>query len=73
MRVDIRVAGPMAVEATLPPDSTGPPGGTPFRLGPGDLPGRQGRLVLAALAVRGEAVDRDDLAHLLWPDELPRS
>src|SRR4051794_14328956 len=61
MTVDIRVAGPMAVEAAS------------FRLGPADLPGRQGRLVLAALALRDRAVDRDDLAHLLWPDALPGS
>jgi DNA-binding SARP family transcriptional activator len=61
MTVDIRVAGPLAVEAAS------------FRLGPADLPGRQGRLVLAALALRDEAVDRDELAHLLWPDALPGS
>ena len=40
-------------------------------LGESELPGRQGRLVLAALALAGEPVHRDVLADALWPDGLP--
>ena len=36
-----------------------------------ELPGRQGRLVLAFLALRGEPVHRDVLADLLWPGGVP--
>lgn len=40
----------------------------------GVLPGRQGRLVFAYLVcARGRAVARDELAELLWPDQLPDS
>jgi DNA-binding SARP family transcriptional activator len=36
------------------------------------LPGRQGRLVLAFLVVnRGRPVSRDELVDLLWPDNAP--
>ncbi len=35
------------------------------------LPGRQGRVVLACLALRSEPVHRDLLADLLWPDGVP--
>jgi DNA-binding SARP family transcriptional activator len=39
-----------------------------------DLPGNQGRLVLAMLAVEHRhAVGRDRIADELWPDGLPRS
>jgi DNA-binding SARP family transcriptional activator len=37
------------------------------------LPGRQGRLVLAHLALHHHAVARDDLADLVWPDALTAS
>ena len=38
------------------------------------LPGRQGRLVLAMLAIEHRRpVSRDELAEELWPDELPTS
>jgi DNA-binding SARP family transcriptional activator len=38
----------------------------------GDLPGRQGRLALAYLAVhRVRAVSRDELTEALWPSEPP--
>ena len=38
------------------------------------LAGRQGRLVLAYLVCeRSRAVSREELADLLWPDELPQS
>src|SRR5262245_55678370 len=37
------------------------------------LPGRQGRLVLAYLALHHHAVARDDLADLVWPDALTAS
>jgi SARP family transcriptional regulator, regulator of embCAB operon len=37
-----------------------------------ELPGRQGRLVLAYLAVhRDRPVTRDELIALLWPERLP--
>jgi len=38
-----------------------------------ELPGRQGRLVLAYLALHRHAVARDDLADLVWPDALTAS
>jgi DNA-binding SARP family transcriptional activator len=38
-----------------------------------DLPGRQGRLVLAYLALNHHPVPRDELAELVWGEELPRS
>ena len=37
------------------------------------LPGRQGRLVLAYLALHRHAVARDDLADLVWPEALTAS
>jgi len=37
------------------------------------LPGRQGRIVLAYLALHHHAVSRDDLADLVWPDALTAS
>jgi predicted ATPase/DNA-binding SARP family transcriptional activator len=36
-----------------------------------EVPTRQGRLVLARLALADGQVDRDHLADLLWPDVLP--
>jgi len=40
----------------------------------GDLPGRQGRTVLAMLAVEHKRpLSRDELADELWPERLPRS
>src|SRR5688500_9227298 len=38
-----------------------------------ELPGRQGRLVLAALALSQFPVPRDELADVVWPDRLPKS
>jgi class 3 adenylate cyclase len=38
-----------------------------------DLPGRQGRLALARLALSPHAVGRDELADLLWAGQLPKS
>jgi DNA-binding SARP family transcriptional activator len=39
-----------------------------------DLPGNQGRLALAMLAVEHKhPVGRDEIADELWPDQLPRS
>ncbi|MDQ3093483.1 MAG: transcriptional regulator, partial [Actinomycetota bacterium] len=36
------------------------------------LPGRQGRALLAYLVLnRSRPVDRDELAHVLWPAETP--
>jgi DNA-binding SARP family transcriptional activator len=37
------------------------------------LPGRQGRVVLAYLALCHHPVSRDELADLVWPDELTAS
>lgn len=37
----------------------------------GDLPGHQGRLALVALAVERRAMRRDELAEVIWGDELP--
>src|SRR5262245_24045570 len=43
-------------------------------LGERDLPGNQGRLVLAMLAVEHRPpLSRDQLADELWPEGLPRS
>jgi len=41
--------------------------------GPTRFPGRQGRLAFAYLVLAGRAVDRDELAELLWPADLPGS
>ncbi len=37
------------------------------------LPGRQGRIVLAYLALSHHAIARDDLAELVWPGDLTAS
>lgn len=37
------------------------------------LPGRQGRLAFAYLAVARQPVARDELAEVVWRDELPKS
>lgn len=38
------------------------------------FPGKQGLLAFARLAIdRGQAVSRDELATMLWPDKLPRA
>ena len=38
------------------------------------FPGRQGLLAFVRLAIdRGQAVSRDELATMLWPDKLPRA
>lgn len=37
------------------------------------VPTAQGRLVLARLALQNGPVARDDLAELLWPDEMPKA
>jgi DNA-binding SARP family transcriptional activator len=42
-------------------------------VGERNLPGRQGRLLLAYLVLSEHPSDRDDLAGLLWPNRLPRS
>jgi DNA-binding SARP family transcriptional activator len=59
--VRIRLAGPLEVTAG------------DARLAPSDFPGRQGRLVFAALALARGPVDRHELADLLWPNQLPTS
>ena len=61
MTLGIRLAGPLEVTA----------GET--RYSPGDFPGRQGRIVFAALAFAGRPVDRNELADILWPNRLPAS
>ena len=38
-----------------------------------DLPGRQGRLVLASLAATDQPVAREVLAERLWADQLPKA
>src|SRR5688500_16591846 len=38
-----------------------------------ELPGRQGRLVLAKLALSQFPVPRDELAEVVWPDRVPKS
>lgn len=40
-------------------------------LDPSAFPGRQGRLAFVRLASRPRRVERDDLADMLWVDELP--
>jgi DNA-binding SARP family transcriptional activator len=59
--ISIHLAGPLEVTAA----------GTRFE--PGDFPGRQGRIVFAALAFSGRPVDRNELADILWPNRLPAS
>jgi DNA-binding SARP family transcriptional activator len=43
------------------------------RLEAAAFPGRQGRLVFAALALAPRPVDRNELADILWPNRLPSS
>ena len=38
-----------------------------------EVPTRQGRLVLARLALAAGPVTRDELAELVWPERLPRA
>src|SRR4051794_28457242 len=45
----------------------------PARLEAVDFPGRQGRLVFAALVLEAGPVDRNELAEILWPNRLPSS
>jgi DNA-binding SARP family transcriptional activator len=59
--VHVQLTGPLRVRAS----------GT--ELGPADFPGRQGRLVFAALVRAGRPVDRNELAEILWPNRLPSS
>ena len=59
--IRIRLAGPLEVTAGA------------ARLEPADFPGRQGRIVFAALAVSARPVDRNELADILWPNRLPSS
>ncbi|MDQ1383021.1 MAG: hypothetical protein QOG65_400 [Actinomycetota bacterium] len=61
MSISITLAGPLQVTA----------GSTRFESG--DFPGRQGRIVFAALACSGRPVDRNELADILWPNRLPSS
>lgn len=61
MSISIRLAGPLEVTA----------GATRFE--PADFPGRQGRIVFAALASSRRPVDRNELADILWPNRLPSS
>ncbi|MDQ1475577.1 MAG: hypothetical protein QOE62_806 [Actinomycetota bacterium] len=61
MSINIHLAGPLQVTA----------GTTRFE--PADFPGRQGRIVFAALACSGRPVDRNELADILWPNRLPSS
>jgi class 3 adenylate cyclase len=37
------------------------------------LPGRQGRMAFAYLVLARHPVSRDEVAELIWPDELPKS
>jgi DNA-binding SARP family transcriptional activator len=60
--VHIRLAGPLQVTADRG-----------ARFVAADFPGRQGRLVFAALASTGRPVDRNELADILWPNRLPAS
>src|SRR4051794_2320327 len=60
-RVGIRLAGPIEVTAG------------DARFEPADFPGRQGRVVFAALALARGPVDRNELADILWPNRLPSS
>jgi DNA-binding SARP family transcriptional activator len=59
--IRIRLAGPLEVTAAA------------ARFEPGDFPGRQGRIVFAALAFNARPVDRNELADILWPNRLPSS
>lgn len=59
--VSIRLAGPLEVRT----------GATRFE--PADFPGRQGRIVFAALVSSRGPVDRNELADILWPNQLPSS
>jgi DNA-binding SARP family transcriptional activator len=57
----IRTAGPLEVTSG------------DARFEPSDFPGRQGRVVFAALALAHGPVDRNELADILWPNRLPSS
>jgi len=59
--IRIRLAGPLEVTAGA------------ARFEPADFPGRQGRIVFAALAFSARPVDRNELADILWPNRLPSS
>jgi len=61
VNIGIRLAGPLEVTAGAK------------RFDRGDFPGRQGRIVFAALACSGRPVDRNELADILWPNRLPAS
>src|SRR3954447_16361199 len=61
MSIGIRLAGPLEGTAGAK------------RFDAGDFPGRQGRIVFAALAFSGRPVDRNELADILWPNRLPTS
>ena len=61
VNIGIRLAGPLEVTVGAK------------RFEPGDFPGRQGRIVFAALAFSGRPVDRNELADILWPNRLPAS
>lgn len=57
----IRLSGRMSISSTS------------ATVGGSELPGRQGRLIFARLALDSGPVGRDDLADVLWPDTLPKS
>jgi DNA-binding SARP family transcriptional activator len=62
MDLRIYLAGRAAIES---------PGGW---IGEEAFPGRQGVVMFARLAMeRGQATSREDLARMLWPEELPRA
>lgn len=61
MSVAVRLAGPLEVTSGA------------ARFDSSDFPGRQGRLVFAALALARRPVDRNELADILWPNRLPAS
>src|SRR5262245_27183059 len=62
MTVGIRLAGPLEVSI----DGRA-------RVDSAAFPGRQGRLVFAALALAAGPVDRNELADILWPNRLAAS
>ena len=66
MTLRIYVTGTLHIVGETPPEAV------PTRVDERMLPGRQGRLVLAMLAVEHRRpVSRDELAEELWPDDLP--
>lgn len=42
-------------------------------IGASAFPGRQGRLAFVYLAAAPRRVERDELAHIIWPDRLPEA